>query len=710
MFGGQVLQSADVSQRTVSLTADVELVWPAFGTTNTDYVAGIMDVTASSSGLNITMPPANQVSTGEDILFTNPGSNTFNVLKNDGTVIVSVAAGQDVLIYVTDNTTEAGSWNSILLGTSSSELSAGSVEGYGVVAIGSTLNAASQVATTSTNTSIAVSDRAKTFVWTGGAGTFTLPAVAVATDDFFFHIRNQGSGTLTFSPTGGELIDGSASIALQPNDSAIVHAGPMAWYTVGRGRNTQFNFTRLVKTVTGGSTTLTNTEAASVIQTYNGVLASNQTIVFPPVVQTYYVSNQTSGAYTITFQSPTPGDQVTLQNSQNAILICDGVNVINATTGFGAITSVTLNPATAANPSINFSGDTDTGIFQPASGTVGFSVNASEIARVTANGFTMPAGAVGTPSVNFGSATTGLYAPGANQLAVAISGAQAGSVNSNKGWTISNLVAGWGGTAGGTADARTISLTQPLLAYAAGQQFTFINGAASNTSTTPTINIDGVGAVTIVKLNGSPVSAGDLVASGLVELVYDGTNMRMLPVVPQNPSEYPLFSQTVAAAASISITGLTNAYDEYAIYLYKAKPVVDDDLFYMRTSTNGGVSYDSGGSDYEVDYTMTRSSTVTGLSSTGSVIPFTGSSGSGVGNVAAGENGADVFIRLIRPSDALYFTVYYTCVYRDSSNRLTKIEGTGQRLASADVDAVQFAFLGGNISSALVRMYGRKYA
>jgi hypothetical protein len=85
----------------------------------------------------------------------------------------------------------------------------------------------------------------------------------------------------------------------------------------------------------------------------------------------------------------------------------------------------------------------------------------------------------------------------------------------------------WGGTAGGTANARTVSLTPTLDAYFAGLTVRFINGAAANTGAA-TLNVDGLGAVAIRKGDGSvDLDPGDLPASALVTVVHDGTVFRL---------------------------------------------------------------------------------------------------------------------------------------------------------------------------------------
>ena len=85
----------------------------------------------------------------------------------------------------------------------------------------------------------------------------------------------------------------------------------------------------------------------------------------------------------------------------------------------------------------------------------------------------------------------------------------------------------WGGTASGSANARTITLTPALGSYFAGLTVRFINGAAANTGAA-TLDVDGLGAVAIRKGDGTvDLDAGDLAASALVTVVHDGSVFRL---------------------------------------------------------------------------------------------------------------------------------------------------------------------------------------
>lgn len=100
-------------------------------------------------------------------------------------------------------------------------------------------------------------------------------------------------------------------------------------------------------------------------------------------------------------------------------------------------------------------------------------------------------------------------------------------------------------TLAGSADARTMTNAAPLKNLLTGMLFVAINGAAANTSATPTIQVDSLSAKTVVRADGSALTAGDMPASALLAWYYDGTNFRLLNVPTQMATE----SETNAAAS-----------------------------------------------------------------------------------------------------------------------------------------------------------------
>jgi len=405
-FTGDVIQPTDVSYRAVTLTANTQLNWPSNSTTNADYAARIMQVTASTAGLSMYMPPADQTSVGNDALIRNIGANTFTVKDYAGTnTIVSVAAGESKYIYITTNSTSQGTWGVIAFGVGTSGADAATLAGYGLVASGATLNQSHPSAAITTGTTFAATDRAQTRVWGGGSGTATLPAAATLGNNWFTLFKNNGTGSFTISCTGAELIDGNSSKTFNPTESAFIVCTGTAYVTIGYGVSSSFVFTALTKNVTGGSVLLTNNEAANNIQEYVGSLTSSVVVTFPPIVNLYFISNQTTDngfGFSVTTGL---GFSATIPPGQQATLICDGVNFLNANTTQAGASTVSLLDGSVGTPSLNFAAETDTGVYRPAAGEFGISVLGTQRLKATAAGVTVTGSGVFTTGIAGGTFT-----------------------------------------------------------------------------------------------------------------------------------------------------------------------------------------------------------------------------------------------------------------------------------------------------------------
>jgi hypothetical protein len=385
-FTGNVIQPTDVAYRSITLTATLQLTWPINGTTADDAAARIMEVSSSSSSYFLEMPPANQASVGQDALIRNIGSVAITVKNFGGAgTIITIPAGSSYYIYITANATTAGVWGIIAYGIGSSGADAATLAGYGMLAIGQTLNQSQPVTTFSTSYTAVAADRSNTYVWTGGAGTLTLTLASSLADNWFMFLRNSGTGALTVAGSGGNTINGSASIILQPGDSAIIVCSGTTFYTVGLGKATQFAFTQLSKAVTTGSYTLTAAEASNVIQKYTGTLTGNVTIVVPATVQVYYIVNATSGAYTVTITTGS-GATAVLTTGTQATLVCDSVNLYNANTILAGSSTISLQNGLVGAPSLAFAAEATTGIYRAASGEFDIAILGVNLFALTATG------------------------------------------------------------------------------------------------------------------------------------------------------------------------------------------------------------------------------------------------------------------------------------------------------------------------------------
>jgi hypothetical protein len=401
-FTGNVIQPTDVSYRSVTLAANTQLQWPINGNATDDYAARIMDVTASSAGLSLFMPPANQTSVGNDALIRNVGADSFTVKTFDGVgTIITIAAGEAKYVYIKTNATEQGVWGNIAFGTGTSAADAASLAGAGLVASGSTLNQSHPSSSLTAAYTFLTTDRSRTLVWSGGTTTATLPMASTTGDNWFVLFKNNGTGTVTIGTTSGQNIDGAVNKAFAPGESAFIVSTGTQYVTVGYGVSTQFEFGVLTKPVVSGTYTLTASEAANTIQIYTGNLTGNVTVIVPPVVNLYVVSNQTNaGGFSLTISTgAVGGSTATVPAAGQATLICDATNILNANTTQAGGTSFSLVNGSAASPSLNFGSEINTGIYRPGAGRFGISVLGNLVVDVEATGIDV------TGSGNF---TTGI--------------------------------------------------------------------------------------------------------------------------------------------------------------------------------------------------------------------------------------------------------------------------------------------------------------
>jgi len=391
---GSTINPSQVGYESLTISANTTLNWPINGN-NTSVVANIMDITATVGSLSLILPSAQQVSVGQNIIIRNVGSNSFNVTNAGGGVIATIASGIADFIYLTDNTTDNGTWTVITFGAGTSSANASTLAGYGLAALNTNLNQAYNLSTIVSNYTLLPADRASFIVWGGGVGTLTLPPSASVGNNWFVIVRNGGSGVLTIARQGVDTIDGNTSQQLQLTESLVIVCNGSGYNTFAYGRSNQFAFTTLVKNITGGTVTLTSAEGANVIQEYVGTLTSNCVVVVPSTVQLYSIQNATSGAFSLTFKTAVVGGSTfTLAQGQTVIVVSDGTNVYNAntSTSSSSITSLTLANGAASSPTLNFSSDTTTGLYLIGSGQLGFSAGGVNRMSLTSTGLLVPVG------------------------------------------------------------------------------------------------------------------------------------------------------------------------------------------------------------------------------------------------------------------------------------------------------------------------------
>jgi hypothetical protein len=346
-------------------------------------------ISITQNGVNIILPPANQVSVGQAIIIRNTGSFSFYVQDNaQANTVATITSGVALYIWVIDNSTAPGTWATVTFGAGSSSANASQLAGNGLVALGSTLNQQYIYSGTNSTRTLNSTDRASFIVWNTGVGSITLPASGSVNANWFVMVRNNGTGILTLVCQGSDTLDGNSTFQLQLGQSMVIVCNGSGFNSFGYSQPSSFNYTILaINTLTGGTYTLTSVQGQSVIQVYSGTLTANQIIVLPSTVQIYVLQNNTTGSFTMTFKTANTGSSITLPQNNTIIAICDGTNVYNSQTATSSsFVSISLGAGSASAPALNFSSNTSTGLYLPASGQLGITLNGTQAATFNSTG------------------------------------------------------------------------------------------------------------------------------------------------------------------------------------------------------------------------------------------------------------------------------------------------------------------------------------
>jgi hypothetical protein len=174
--------------------------------------------------------------------------------------------------------------------------------------------------------------------------------------------------------------------------------------TVGYGQSSNFVFNALVKPVTTGTYVITPSEASNTIQEYVGTLSGNVTAQYPPAVNLYVISNQTvDNGYSLTITTGVVGGaNAVVPAGQQVTVICDGTNFLNANTVQAGATAISLINGSVSTPALNFALETSTGIYRPGAGQMAVSILGIQVAAFGATGFSVTGSGTFTNGVSGG--------------------------------------------------------------------------------------------------------------------------------------------------------------------------------------------------------------------------------------------------------------------------------------------------------------------
>lgn len=212
-----------------------------------------------------------------------------------------------------------------------------------------------------------------------------------------------------------------------------------------------------------------------------------------------------------------------------------------------------------------------------------------------------------------------------------------------------------------------------------------------------------------------PIDADEVVgmdsANSFVLIKYSWTNIKAFLKTYFDAFYEPDYVLLQSASASnssfIDFSGLTSTYHAYKIIITNIVSQTDGAVFHLLTSTNGGLSYDTGAGNYK-HVRLAAPSTgalFLGQSEADTKIILIGNTGNNTGENTSME------LTLFKPSNSsVYFEVIGSGSIVDAAGTHYTYTTGGARLAVADVDAVRFIMNTGNIASGEFRLYGIKNA
>lgn len=164
-------------------------------------------------------------------------------------------------------------------------------------------------------------------------------------------------------------------------------------------------------------------------------------------------------------------------------------------------------------------------------------------------------------------------------------------------------------------------------------------------------------------------------------------------------------AQTASASSSIDFTtGIDSTYDVYVITIDSYDPSTGQ-VLYLRTSTDGGSTWDSGASDYVWLRVSGQGTNATGNSS-GSIGDTKIDMGGANYQTAASDSVCGQ-IWCYGLSSATFNPFFqYKMTANDSTGGVSLDNGAGSRVAAADVDGIRLLPSTGTITSGNFRIYG----
>ena len=160
-------------------------------------------------------------------------------------------------------------------------------------------------------------------------------------------------------------------------------------------------------------------------------------------------------------------------------------------------------------------------------------------------------------------------------------------------------------------------------------------------------------------------------------------------------------TQTASSSATIDFV-LPSGYYKFVIVFTGLAPATDNVGFWMRTSTDGGSTFDSGAGAYSWAHSIAQAASVSyaGSNADTELVIKDGSLGNATNETSSGS------VSVLNPSAATYTHVTYEASTMITDGTIRQLAGAGFRASAADVDAIRFLMSSGNIASGTFKLYG----
>lgn len=159
---------------------------------------------------------------------------------------------------------------------------------------------------------------------------------------------------------------------------------------------------------------------------------------------------------------------------------------------------------------------------------------------------------------------------------------------------------------------------------------------------------------------------------------------------------------TASASATIQSSASFSSYTTLMLEFIDLITASGGTSLYMRTSQNGGSSYDATATDYITEGVGYRggAANTTGSGTAGQLVVSSG------GYTVDGTEGINGVMYVYNPAASNRTYMTWQVVY-PSNSVIAMMVGTGQRTATAAVTNIRFLFSTGNITSGSVRIFAR---